>query len=400
MNSRDIIRFIRFRLPTDSEIPSVYSHHDQILHRILKGEHIPLSNILTNGDFMESNYAPMASYQKIRRLALATLFRYNGGIVPVYAEKNFDTHFTCNLNGRCIEFMNDLDFTHVLEQASEENLMDENEGILLEIHCGFTNNFQKNDNLKKFRQEASEAANNALKKLTKWIQKASTAFHKPVVCGEGDMDYVVVGDQNGSCVDDNEMDKLWASRLIRFLASRDLEKREVKINKSKYSNEEASLIENVFDGVISFANELFTEICYRNGDFFSQLMHRHHHSNENLNLPRNLSFENVKFAPDENVEMKNKDEIMFHPADEQAPEEWKIFFSGTVEKDTVFVCESVEADSDDAILIHGPSLEDVKSITSDDRSGCTDDDAPDLEYDDQNSDVGSNVSSCENWEML
>lgn len=342
----------------------------------------------------------MVSYQKIRRLALVTLFRYNEGIVPVYAEKNFGTHFTCNLNGKCIECKNDLDFTNVLEQAAEENLMDENEGILLEIYCGFTNNFQKNDNLKRFRQEASEAANNAIKKLTKWIQKASTVFHKPDVCGEGDMDYVVVGDQNGSCGDDNNIDKFWASRLIRFLASRDLERREVKISKSNYANEEASLIENVFDGVISFASELFTEMCYRNGDFFSQVMHRCHHTNENLNLPRKLSFQNVKTVPDENVEMTNNDEIMFHPADEQAPEEWKIFFSGEIEKDTVFVSESVEDDPDDAVIIDGPSLEDVKSVTSDDRSGCTDEDAPDLKYDDQNSDVGSNISSCENWEML
>lgn len=364
------------------------------------GKRIPLSDVLVENSDTEPNSNPTVSYQKIRRLALANLFQYNGGIVPMYAEKNFGTHFTCNRNGNRMEFKNDSDFKDILEQAAEENLLDENDDILLEIYCGFTNNFPKNNNFKIIRKQASEATNNVLKKLTRWIQKASTAFHKTTVCSEEDMDYIVVGDTNGSCVDEKEeIDNFWASRVVRFLVSHDLGKDTHESNPIN-ANDEVSLIENVFDAVISFANEFFTEVSYRNGDFWGQMMDRRQRGKAKLTMTRNFSTDKIKMIPDKNVVMEQKEEIMFHPADEQAPEEWKIFFSDSIEKDTVFVCESVEDDTDDVIFVHAPHLNDIQSIDSDDESGFEDIDEPSLKDDDQNRENGSNASSCENWEML
>jgi hypothetical protein len=338
----------------------------------------------------------MASYEKIRSIALSTLFQYNGGNIPLYAEKNFVTHFSCNRNEERIEFENDADFTEVLEQAAEDNLLDENDNMILEIYCRFTNNFHKNDNMKNIRKQASEAANNALKKLKRWIQNASTALHKPVE----DMDYIVVSDTNKSFGDKKEeIDKFWASRVVRFLAFRDLGKEETE-SKFNGANEQVFLIENVFDGVISFANEFFTEICYRNGDFLGQVMDRRRRRKANLNISRTFSLDEIKMMPDKSMEIENREEIMFHPADEQAPDEWKIFFSDAVEKDTVFVCKSDEDDTGDAIFVRRPDLNDVKSVDSDNDSEFENLDEPGLKNDDQNSDGGSSVSSCENWEML
>lgn len=363
------------------------------------GKRIPLCDILVNDNFTESNSAPMASYQKVRSLALSNLFQYNGGNIPLYAEKNFVTHFSCNRNEERMEFKNDAEFTQVLEQAAEDNLLDENDDMILEIYCRFTNSFHTNDNMKNIRKQASEAANNALKKLKKWIQNASTALHKPPV-GSEDMDYIIVSDTNKSCEDKKEeIDKFWASRVVRFLAFRDLGKEQTESNFNG-ANEQVSLIENVFDGVISFANEFFTEMCYRNGDFLGQVMDRRRRRKTNLTIPRNFSLDEIKMIPEKRMEIENREEIMFHPADEQAPEEWKIFFSDAVEKDTVFVCKSDENDTDDAVFIHAPHLNDVKSVDSDNDSEFENLDEPGLKDDDQNSDEGSSVSDCENWEML
>lgn len=387
-------RIIRFQLHSYSE-SNLFTHIKSTFSPILKGKRIPLSNVLDESNDGTPNSTPTASYQKIRRLALETLFQYNGGNVPMYAEKNFGTHFTCNRNGNRMDFKNDNDFTHVLEQASEENLLDENGDILLEIYCGFTNNSFKN-----IRKQALEATNNALKKLTRWIQKASTAFHKPAVCSEEDMDYILVGDTNGSCVDEKEeIDNYWASRVVRFLVSHDLGKEAHEFNPIN-ANAEVSLIENAFDAVISFANELFTEVSYRNGDFWGQMMDRRQRGKAKLTITKKFSTDNIKMMPDKSVEMEQKEEIMFHPGDEQAPEEWKIFFSDSIEKDTVFVCESVEDGTDDVIFVHAPHLNDMKSVDSDAESGFEDIDEPSLMDDDQSRDEGSNASSCENWEML
>ena len=176
-----------------------------------------------------------ASYSILRHCALSTLFRYAPDRhIPYYASKNFITHFTYyeevevelprgNNKQEPSEAVseskpkltivkhvvtNHNELTRALDIAASKHLLDDNDNIILHIHCEFRNQWRRSNSnhknhrdnrVKKLRQEATGAADHVVKTLKIWVQRATQFVHHHT-SKLGPEDFVVVMTPNGTNV--------------------------------------------------------------------------------------------------------------------------------------------------------------------------------------------------------
>lgn len=187
---------------------------------------IPVKNLLqvnTKKEILTNK----ASYAILRHCALTQLFKYEpNGKIPNYALKNFRTQFTYyqvskedpSTPLKKFYIKNADELTRVLEAASMNQLVDDNDNIILEIHCDFINEFTFDEGAK-LRREATAAADNVVRTLRQWMKKASTfvSNHAHKLTPH---DFVVVSedlDQNKNNKDHDHSPIEWAARFIEVL---------------------------------------------------------------------------------------------------------------------------------------------------------------------------------------
>lgn len=346
----------------------------------------------------DENEGVMVSYSKLRSIALVSLFRFQGGEVPLYAEKNFETKFTCTIDQSIVHISNNLDLSQILTKVAEENLMDDNDGVIIDIFCTFTNHWKIVDDFKMkiIRKQASATANNVIRKLTEWIHKASTVFYKPVECSE-DLDYVVLGTlENTKVHEEKIIGNDWASRMAHFLMPPKVMNQPIILVSKSEGEHKIHLVgqglTSAFDSATFFANEIMTEIWCRNGELMSQITdHYNRHSKKEVVTEDTINSKS-EISVEDTVDLDKNIDILFQPFDENAPDEWKVFFTNQVDPDTVFVSHPMEPDILDNIYVGAANLDDVLSMSSEE-SYLQDDQ---IKMDDDS----FSENNCDNWELL
>lgn len=277
---------------------------------------------------------------------------------------------------------NDDDLTSVLEEASADRLMDDNDNIVVDIHCTFVNTYKGGE---VFRENATAAAENARKAVKTWLDKASNLFQKFAA----DEDYVVVRKRE---VRENVAPAEWVSRFVQFLFN------EVRVPPKKRSKPSArpptvhkktvskpkesplDTAEDILDiAVVGFtmATELLNESIMRQEEvfrgFFSKIGDKRRSNARQTSLSSSISSTSSKASlpsvtspvnsPDDEMDF-NLDrgvEIEFDPENENnelTEDEWKIFFTTS------------SSEEGGAVLLDIPSEQDVVSISSDEFAEC------------------------------
>lgn len=417
-----------------------------------KGVEIPLIDLLTateTASASDSEYK--VSYSTLRRLALTALFKHEKKI-PEYAQKNFQTCFTCTVTGHGnILLRNDNDLTTVLEEASTNHLMDDNDNFVLHIHCTFINTFKPfggkptfvtKDEMNMIRESATAAADNAKKTMKTWLEKATKIFQKFVT---EDDDYVVVVSNKKS--KKNDVDPVeWASRFVEFLftdrqrpvlvkkpksAVKCVNKKLIVVQKQEQRKEShLDAAEQMLDAAVdgfTMATDILAEVVLRHEEVLQNFfMTRKNKKTTNkdkacqtsthssLSVPSSkdsaslssVSPISTSSSDDEVEEIKeiveqeqeqdfNLDrgvEIEFDPEsvnNELTEDEWKIFFTSSTE-------EKNEEESG-AVLLDIPCAQDVVSISSDEFLMESDQSLCPSQCESQNA---SSVSDDDSWAML
>lgn len=178
---------------------------------------IPLKNLLKVNSNKES-LSSTASYSILRHCALSTLFRYAPNRqIPYYANKNFVTQFShyeelpqvesespvseSEMKRTIVKHIitNHMELTQALDDAASKHLLDDNDNIILHLHCEFHNQYSQHrrERVKKFRQEATSAADHVVKTLKIWVQRA-TEFVQHQASKVGSEDFVLVVASDGT----------------------------------------------------------------------------------------------------------------------------------------------------------------------------------------------------------
>lgn len=376
---------------------------------------IPLKNLLEVNSSKES-LSNKASYGNLRHCALSQLFKYaSNGKIPNYANRNFLTQFSYyqvpttkepTTPLKKIRIKDGKELTNVLEAASMKHLVEDNDDVILHIHCDFINEFHFAEG-EKFRKEATAAADNVVKTLKDWIKKAST-----FVSNHADKlavhDYVVVPNdepRNKSKRDSGERKEEhspfeWAARFIEVLLSP--EERGNPNNLSSWTtipknqnqkvdttdsivdqsvvDQYDEILDNLTDSVgkgLQSASKFIFGIVKDYGEMAEKIQ-RSHNSNYDdvLSLSQSPSLaESASISSDSSSSTKLRSgsselgddevveqgvEIVFDPfskeGDNGDSEEWKIFFGDAFKGGAV--------DDVDAVLINHVCNEEIVSISS------------------------------------
>ena len=255
---------------------------------------------------------------------------------------------------------NDKELSEVLEAASTDYLMDDNDGIVLDIYCKFFNDFI-NKKVKKIRQNATAAADSVSQTLKVWIQNTSKIikFNNENTLRD-EKDFVVIQNEKECKKEDKETNPIdWALRFVHILLDRESGASEQK-EKKALSNQKADVIfdhvEGAFDHFIFALAKAFTKVT----DIVDEVIIRHEDvafefmasrsTDKKMDVSRNNSI--TGSANDDNLEKK----ITFDFEDKNAPEEWKIFFHASHEMDD---------EEEDAVIVEFPAYG-VISLSSQD----------------------------------
>lgn len=103
---------------------------------------IPVKNLIKVSE-SEECFVEGASYSTLRHCAVSSLFKFSSTPVPKYA-KNFDTRIVYQHHKDERLVKNDDDLFEALNFAVTENLMDENDGMILNFWCRSINMCPKN----------------------------------------------------------------------------------------------------------------------------------------------------------------------------------------------------------------------------------------------------------------
>jgi hypothetical protein len=360
------------------------------------GVGIPLKQLLPN----KQNGS---SYDTLRYFALAALFKYEGGNVPAYALKNFGTQFTCKYDGKHVVMKNNKELSDILEAACTDSLMDDNEGIVLDIHCNFFNDFMCEE-VKKIRQSATYAAENVIKTMKAWIEKTSKMLNNSKSF-ENEEEFVVVGKDGKECeqVDKDANPVDWAMRFVHILLMPETQSgqkvKKALMNQKALRNQKAEVIfdriEDAFDhltfalvGGFAILSDIFDETVSRHEDAVREFTVERSSDKDLSHSP--VSNNSISELADEEAEkdasFNCEEKISFNCEDKNAPEEWKIFFESSPTEDE---------EEEDAVFIESPT-DDVISLSSEDASIANSDKGVSLheaEIDDDDDDDSS-------WTML
>jgi hypothetical protein len=250
---------------------------------------IPVKNLIQVNP-KEETLSNTASYTILRHCALSELFKYSPNReIPNYAWRNFATSFTSYQNqtlplkqqdqqGQEVDqevadienqnpppqthiievkcrIRNNQELTQALEEAAMKNLMDDNDNIILHIHCEFINQYQfchghghghirhahrqarfesahlHYQEAEKIRREATIAADHVVKVLKKWIHQASIFMNKHTHTN-GPEDFVVV--TNSDTISDSNSTSASSSNSNSTSNSKNLQGDDDKDGKKKY----------------------------------------------------------------------------------------------------------------------------------------------------------------------
>jgi len=304
--------------------------------------------------------------------------------VPEYASKNFGTSFICKCNGKRVVMRNDNELSEVLEAVCTDYLMEDNEGIVLDIYCEFVDNFM-NMEVKKIRKNATAAADKVFRKMKVWIEKTSKIFdidnEKTLTDAE---DFVVV--QNDKECKDADKEKTpinWALKFVHILLE---DETDVTAQKAKKAlrHQKADLIFDRVEGAFDHLTFALVEGYSKVNDFIDEVIARHEDAarefmvrstEKKMDIPRNNSITGSRSGED------SEKKIIFDLEDKNAPEEWKIFFDA-----------SHEEDEEGAVIVEFPE-DGVISLSSQDSDG-----SKSSEYDCCNE--AANFDDDDSWAML
>jgi hypothetical protein len=334
----------------------------------IDGVGIPLRDLLPAN--ANASLQSGASYNSLRRFALAALFKYSpSGNVPEYAFKNFDTCFSYTpAGGKEVIMTNDAQLTRALEKASVEYLMDDNDYVILDIHCKFVNTF-KRDKMKNIRTNATAAADNVITTIKAWIEKAAIVFNTPQKRDKGEDDYVVVAGDNEH--KEKQGPAEWADRFVHFLRMP-----EDEYQASTNMHKDMAILEDTFDNFLlavaqgfDRASDIIVEAMARQEDLAREVFARTKPNRIESHAPITVFHRSESLSSsdsEEETDVDNGVEIEFDRSDKNTPEEWEIFFGGSSN-----ACSASSGGRSDAgsassgVVIHAPTADDVVSISSD-----------------------------------
>ena len=273
--------------------------------------------------------------------------------------KNFGAVFICKLNGEEFTASNRTDMDEMLEKASAEHLMDDNDDTILDIKCTFKNKYQ-NEKMKKFRTGASIAADNVMKTLKNWVEKATNRSQVK----DADQYVIVDGDGKAENLQSRSPDN-WADRFVCFLF---MPEKMHEHHKAKHQNpsKKAFDLKETIDAITLDAVEGFARVF----DLIDEAVaHK-----EAAHMARAEEWKLNKGKPVSNdlEQVENLDvgvEILLEDDAEKTPEEWKIYFSKNSDDESLSNDVGLlddESLSNDVVLLEIPVADDVISISSDD----------------------------------
>jgi hypothetical protein len=322
---------------------------------------IPIKNLLKVNSNEEAITVTTASYSTLRHCALSSLFRYSPKQqVPNYAFRNFETivSYQDETQGCKVIVKNDADLTAILEQSATNNLLDDNDNVILNLHCQFRNNYHESDQVKHIRASATAAADNVVLTLKKWLDSAQNFVQektKEFMSGRDDHNqFVFVSDgkpkQNTSPVE-------WIDRFVTFLlypeelgkqqqrksppigatsSTKEAHKSEpskISVVKSTVQAKEEALLDimeeiscSFADGVIVLSDKISKSITRTLSRLLEPLSSSENDaispSSSVSSISNNTSVPSIQDV----VEKDEGVEIVYDKEDKNAPEEWKIFF--------------------------------------------------------------------------
>lgn len=333
---------------------------------------IPVKNLLVVNSNKEK-LSNTASYTILRHCALSALFKYApNGEVPEYAKNNFKTQFTfydSSIKNGTNSIANDEELTKVLEAAAMQHLMDDNENVILRIHCTIINQFRCKE-AEKIRQEATAAAENVVKTLKEWMKKASrfVSDHAAKMTHE---DFVVVSDkpeQKGENHHDNPID--WASRFVQVLLLPEKEQLNLASTSTKKSTlkKEEELLNQYDEAIDAIAGSVIKGF-HIFSTFIVKAIEEHQDakrcdilslsSSPSLAESASISSSSSKVSctmSDDVVEEQGVEIVFDSTGKKDAPEEWKIFFGEPAKEE------------EEPVLITNPCNAGVISVSSCDES--------------------------------
>ena len=297
--------------------------------------------------------------------------------MPAYALKDFGTQFTCTYDGKQVVMKNDKELSDILEAACTDSLMDDNEGVILDIHCNFCNDFMCEE-VKKIRQSATDAAENVMKTMKAWIEKSSKML-KNYKSYKNEEEFVVVGKDGKECeqVDKEPNPADWAMRFVHMLLMPETQSgQEVK---KALRNQEAEVIfdriEDAFDhltfalvGGFAILSNIFDKTVARHEDAVREFAVEQsadkdlsYYPDLNISSKSNSIAELADEEAQKEISFDCEEKNSFNCEDKNAPEEWKIFFEPSTTE------EEEEKGKEDAVLLESP-MDDVISLSSEDVS--------------------------------
>jgi hypothetical protein len=334
---------------------------------------IPVKNLIRIGpeeESTEESLSSIASYYNLQHCALKTLFKYAPNqSIPAYAWRNFRLESSLIEEGNRKRFSTDHEFTDILSKASSDSLMDDNEGVILDVHCKFVNDFKgpspcDSDDIRRLRESATVAADNAVNTMKSWVAKTNEFLnqnHDNLVRKKREAEYVVLPTDDEEQLEKNNYSmkrnasrhsekgkNQWASRLVKFLFAPELYREEPK--PKKYSdlpyadirnNENYIAAEIIVDTLIETA-EMFTSFIFDSKREFSR---------QESNSQRMWS------GPKSNIGVARKPEPAIKQITSPTPSlDGSVLSTGSnsISKSTLFIpTTTTEEDEDDIIMEDG-----------------------------------------------
>lgn len=324
-----------------------------------EGFGIPLKQLLPNERHG-------SSYNTLRYFALAALFRYENGVVPEYALKNFGTRFSFKHQGKTIVIPDDARFSDLLEKYCSGYLMDDtNDDVVLEVYCQFSDQYWQKG---KQRQRGADAADNMVKTMKNWVNKASNAFKKmqnKMEQNKVGADFVEIDDQGQEkkkSVYGNPIEQ-WTTNFVRVVLNEGAKQKTKKIVNSQEVVMEK--VEHAFD-IFAFT---LLKVCKEASGLLEDFVVRHEDAIHDVFMiavgqePRSVLDARLACslsapAVEEEPTVEETANISYDQDDKNAPEEWKIFFE--------------KEENNNGVVLERPNTDDVISISSEEQSSSSD----------------------------
>lgn len=329
---------------------------------------IPVKNLIKISD-IEDTFTDSALYSNLHHCGLAALFKYvSDRHMPVHWWKNVKLVTYHNTREGAIQFSTDRELTEILEEAVTECLMDDNNGVILEVYCKFfkKNHSSCNEEVRKIRASATVAAEKVVIKLKIWVTRAQQLFEAKSTGSRKTLEYIF---RPGS---DESKQVEWPDRFAQFFRTENESSGKEFWKQTEVGIHSAETPMDILVAGAMISSELFSVGAEKVFNFISSTITKHHEKvNPSIPIPSPtpsldscsiIHSSSSRSIDTEEEEFEKGVEIIFDPKDDTAPSEWKIFFEDDASESGDL------GTSEDGVMVE--LSDDVLSCSSSEKHSC------------------------------